>query len=36
MKKFWFAAALLAAGGAVALLVSEWPGLKRYVKIERM
>jgi hypothetical protein len=36
MKKCWHAIALLTAGGLAAVLVAEWPGIKRYVKIERM
>jgi hypothetical protein len=36
MKTKWYAVAVLVAGGAVALFVLEWSGLKRYVKMERM
>jgi hypothetical protein len=36
MKPILYALAVVVGGAMTALLISEWAGLKRYIKIERM
>lgn len=36
MKKTWYAAVLLLAGGLTAAVAVQWPEIKRYVKMRRM